>query len=174
MNMVSAISLFVGGLCWVASLFFPALVLDTGQSVMGYWVLLTGWMGVTFFQFAWIANLLIVLAVVLMYRFPIRSTLAAALALLIATQAFWLTEIPGHMSNNQVISHGMGYWLWYFSILCIGLGVVLGADENEPAKDVVTIKEPKPENDPLEQPLQEAIEEITPKAANDEVLVAHK
>lgn len=151
--MVSAVALFIGGLCWVASLWFPVFTTDSGHQIIGYWVLLTGWMGVTLFNFAWLANLLIVIAALAMYRYPIRSTVVAAIALLCATQAFFFSEIPGQLENSQVVDFGLGFWLWYSSILLIGSGVVLGADDEEPSGEVVTIIEPKePEPDDMPAP----------------------
>lgn len=182
MNMVSAIALFIGGLCWVASLWFPVFITDSGHQIIGYWVLLTGWMGVTLFNFAWLANLLIIIAALTMYRYPIRATIVAAIALLSATQAFFFGEIPGQLENSQIIDFGLGFWLWYSSILLVGSGVVLGADDEEPSGDIVSIEKPielekeeysespfaKKESDHTKSPFMS--KETTVLAANDDAV----
>lgn len=124
---LSAIILFLGGLCWVSSLWFPALYTDT-STLMGYWVLVAGWLGIVAFQFGWFANLLIFLSVLWMYKYPIRATLIAAAAVLVATQSFWFTVMPGKYENVNVIGQGTGFWLWYGSLILMCIGVIFGSD----------------------------------------------
>jgi len=120
------ICLFLGGLLWVIAL-SQVVFYTSSVPIMGYWVLATGWMGFSIFQFAWYANLLQVLAVLLMYRAPVRATLITLLALVLAGQSFWFDTIPGQAVDIAVLRLGAGFWLWYASMVLITLGVVFDA-----------------------------------------------
>lgn len=146
-NPLSAIILFLGGLCWVSSLWFPAFYTDT-NALMGYWVLISGWLGIITFQFGWFANLLIFLAVLWMYKYPIRATLVAAAAVLIATQSFWFMVMPGKDENINIIGQGLGFWLWYGSLIIMCIGIIFGSDTEAPAKEGADLKVHQP-NPPI-------------------------
>lgn len=120
------ICLFLGGLLWVVSLSQVAFY-TTNAPVMGYWVLVTGWLGFSIFQFAWYANLLQLLAVLLMYRAPVRATLLTLLALVLAGQGFWFDVIPGQDVDVAVVRLGAGFWLWYAGMVLATLGVIFDA-----------------------------------------------
>lgn len=125
---IASPALFLGGLLWVAAFWLP--VFETpGRTIVGYWVFITGWMGIVVFQFAWYANLLMLMAVIMMYTAPVRATLLAATGLLVATQAFWFNVLPGTTSSTEIVEQGLGFWFWYSSIFLLGLGVVFGSDE---------------------------------------------
>ncbi len=125
---IASPALFLGGLLWVAAFWLP--VFETSDRVItGYWVFAMGWMGVVVFQFAWYSNLLMLMAVIMMYTAPVRATLLAAAGLLVATQAFWFNVLPGTTSSTEIVEHGLGFWFWYGSIFLLGLGVVFGSDE---------------------------------------------
>ncbi|MEZ5537027.1 MAG: hypothetical protein R3F02_15570 [Thiolinea sp.] len=127
---VASIALFLGGLLWVAAFWLP--VFETEQrNIAGYWIFLTGWMGFAIFQFAWYANLLLLVAVILMYSSPIRATLFAALGLLVATQAFWFDALPETTESVEIIGRGAGFWLWYAGIFLMSLGVFFCSDSDE-------------------------------------------
>jgi hypothetical protein len=123
-------SLFLGGFLWVLSL--TQVVFYTSHGVvMGFWVLATGWMGFVLFQFAWYANLLMLLGVLLMQRYPNRAQALVVAAVLLAGQAFWFEDIPGQAANMHVLSLGAGFWLWYGSMVLMTMGVIFGSDEGE-------------------------------------------
>ena len=124
----SDVCLFFGGLLWVSAL-GQVVFYTTHGTVMGYWVCITGWMGFVLFQFAWYANLLQLLAVMLMYRYPNRAMLLAVLAVLLAGQSFWFDDIPGQEVNMHILRLGLGCWFWYVSMVMMTLGVIFGADE---------------------------------------------
>lgn len=126
------VGLFLGGLLWVLSLTQVAFHTTHGV-VMGYWVLTTGWMGFALFQFGWYANLLELLAVLLMYRYPNRAMVLAVMGVLLAGQSFWFDDIPGGETAMHVVRLGAGFWLWYASMVLVTLGVVFGADEGKVA-----------------------------------------
>ncbi|WGZ93848.1 MAG: hypothetical protein QJT81_18990 [Candidatus Thiothrix putei] len=111
---------------------FTQVVFYTDQgAVMGYWVAATGWLGFGLFQFAWYANLLELLGVLIMPRYPNRAMLVVVVGALLAGQAFWFTEIPGGDVDMRVSSLGTGFWMWYASMVLITLGVIFGAAEEE-------------------------------------------
>ena len=125
---IASPALFLGGLLWVAAFWLP--VFETPERIIaGYWVFAAGWLGVVVFQFAWYANLLMLMAVIMMYTAPVRATLLAAAGLLVATQAFWFDVLPGATSSTEILAQGLGFWFWYGSIFLLGLGVVFGTDE---------------------------------------------
>ena len=150
-NPLSAIILFLGGLCWVSSLWFPVFYTDT-NTLMGYWVLVSGWLGIITFQFSWFANLLIFLAVLWMYKYPIRATLVAAAAVLVATQSFWFMVMPGKEENINIIGQGLGFWLWYGSLIIMCVGVIFGSDTEAPSKDTPELKVHQPTSPSINTP----------------------
>lgn len=127
-------SLFLGGLCWVMSLTQVAFHTTHGQ-IMGYWVLATGWMGFALFQFAWYSNLLVLLAVLLMYRRPNVAMGLAVAGVLLAGQAFWFEDIPGQETSMHILRLGAGFWLWYSSIVLLVLGVIFGSGEYDQTQE---------------------------------------
>lgn len=125
-----AVALFLGGLLWVLSL--TQVVFYTSEdNVMGIWVLLTGWMGFAMFQFAWYANLLALLGLLLMYRQPNRAMALAVAAVLLAGQAFWFDTIPNETSSVPVLDLGLGFWFWYASMVLITLGIIFDSGDRE-------------------------------------------
>lgn len=121
------ILLLVGGALWVMSL--TQVVFYTSHGVlMGYWVMVTGWMGFVLLQFAWYANLLVLLGLLLLPRYPNRAMTLVVIAVLVAGQAFWFDTIPGQQANMQIIALGTGFWCWYTAIVLLTLGVIFGSD----------------------------------------------
>lgn len=103
----------------------------TEGAVMGVWVFATGWMGFAMLQFAWYANLLELLGVLMMYRRPNRAIALAVAGVLLAGQAFWFEHIPGEYADVPVVALGSGFWCWYVSIVLITLGVIFDSGERE-------------------------------------------
>lgn len=127
---VASIALFLGGLLWIAAFWLP--VFSTAErDIAGYWVFVSGWMGFVVLQFAWYANLLILIAVILMYSSPVRATVFAALALLVATQAFWFNALPETTQSVAITAKGIGFWLWYAGIFLMSLGVFFCSETDE-------------------------------------------
>ena len=135
---VATPALFLGGLLWVMSFWLPVFITAEGP-IFGYWVFLTGWLGFVLFQFAWYANLLMLVAVIMMYSAPIRATLLAASGLLLATQAIWFELLPATVSAEKIIAQGVGFWCWYASMFLLGLGVIFGSDELTPEQRTVKV-----------------------------------
>lgn len=134
---IAALALFIGGLAWIAAFWFPSFYTSQGP-VEGYWVFATGWMGFTIFQFAWYANLLMLLGIVLMYSSPLWGSILSSLAVLVATQAFWFNSIPTGEVDIPILQLGQGFWCWYGSIALLGLGVFLGSEQTEAEKNQTT------------------------------------
>ncbi len=122
------LGLFFGGLLWVCALTQPVFYTTDG-TVMGYWVFATGWMGFTLFQFAWYANILALLGVLLMYKHPNRAMLCVVVGVLLAGQAFWFDAIPTETRSTQIVSLGLGFWLWFSSMVLITLSVIFGSSD---------------------------------------------
>jgi len=97
------------------------------QAIHGYWILVTGWLGFLFFQFAWYANPLTVLSLLLMRRNPWMALVASTLALLCMSQAFLFFEIPSDIHGNTIAitSRGLGFYCWVGMVACIFYAVVL-------------------------------------------------
>lgn len=131
---LSALALFAGGLAWIAAFWFPAFYTSQG-AVEGYWVFATGWMGFAIFQFAWYANLLMLLGIGLMYTSPLWGATFAGVGVLVATQAFWFSSIPTGEVDMPILQVGQGFWFWYGSIILLGIGVFLGSEQLEAEKN---------------------------------------
>ncbi|MEZ5480286.1 MAG: hypothetical protein R3E95_23245 [Thiolinea sp.] len=144
---VASPALFLGGLLWIIACWLP--VFETAQGhIAGYWVLISGWMGFAMFQFAWYANPLLLMAVILMYSAPLRATLLAALGLLLATQAFWFDALPGTVTATPIVGQGPGFWVWYGSLFLLALGVFWGSDEVAPDERDTLPTQPATEPEP--------------------------
>lgn len=130
---LAATALFLGGLLWVGSLWLPAFQTNQGE-VLGYWLFITGWMGFAVFQFGWYANLVMLLGVLLMNHLPRRAALLALTGIVLATQSFWLHALPGDAVRMDITGLSAGFWLWYASMLLLGIGILLGVDEGRRTK----------------------------------------
>ncbi len=106
----------LGLACFFASLFLTVFF-TTGEDIQGFWVLLIGWIGLVIFQFAWYANLLNLLSLLLLNQRPYISLFLSGIALLIATQTFLFFEIPVGLQNSKIYIKelGLGFYLWYLS-----------------------------------------------------------
>ena len=110
----------------IAAVFFVLSMADTAfvttqQPIKGYWVLLTGWMGFVIFQFAWFANPLILLSLMLFRRKTKWALVASALALICLSQAFMFADIPVDTSgvSIEVVARGNGFYYWVGMVACV-------------------------------------------------------
>ncbi|TXH70640.1 MAG: hypothetical protein E6Q83_05195 [Thiothrix sp.] len=154
---IAALALFIGGLAWIAAFWFPSFYTSQG-SVEGYWVFATGWMGFAIFQFAWYANLLMLLGIVLMYSSPLWGSTLAGFAMLVATQAFWFNSIPTGEVDLPILQLGQGFWCWYGSIIMLGIGVFLGSEHTEAEKNQTTKHKSQSESKPQLKRLHQSSE----------------
>ena len=116
----------------VAAILFCIAMVDTvyttsEQGIQGYWILLTGWLGFLFFQFAWYANPLTVLSLLLMRKHPWWALISSAIALLCMSQAFLFYEIPSDAKGNTIaiLSRGIGFYCWVAMITCVFYSIIM-------------------------------------------------
>lgn len=97
------------------------------QSIHGYWIFLTGWLGFIIFQFAWYATPLNFMALLLMRKRPWWALLCSGLALLAMSQAFLFNEIPMDTSGNTIpiLSRGTGFYSWIIMNGCIFYSIIM-------------------------------------------------
>lgn len=103
------------GLAFFALSLFLPVFFTSDKDIYGFWVLITGWVGVIFIQFAWYANPINLLALLLMRDSPRISLFLSLLALLLASGAFIFNEIPIGVNNEKVFikEFGLGFYIWY-------------------------------------------------------------
>jgi len=108
------IFIFMGLACFAASLFMPVFF-TSGEDIYGYWVLITGWIGLVFIQFAWFANPINLLALLVAHGNPRISLLLSFLALMLASGAFPFQEIPTGINYEKIFikEFGIGFYVWY-------------------------------------------------------------
>jgi hypothetical protein len=106
----------IAAICFSLSLVLTSLH-TSGEDLQGFWVLLTGWLGFIIFQFSWFANPLTLLALLILDKKPWTSLVLSSLAIVLATQAYFFTEIPTGL--NQEITFiqevGLGFYFWYLA-----------------------------------------------------------
>ena len=118
------------GLAYLASLATPAVLdgrtLQDASWAPGWSILLTGPLGLLVLQFAWLANPLIVVSVLLLL-FGRRVSLWLAIpAAIFASEAFSWTSTPNDSPvPTHVLGHGGGFYLWVACAYAV-LGVALG------------------------------------------------
>lgn len=111
LTVLKTIALMLIGLALVLffiSLFEPVFI-TTERAVLGYWVFAIGWMGFIVLQFAWYANLLSLLSLLLMFKHPTRAFFLSLFSLLLAAESFLFNEIP---HNVKIIDIDIGLYLW--------------------------------------------------------------
>ncbi len=119
-ELLSKIFLFLSLLSFVTSLFLLTFFTSDGD-IIGGWVFVLGWMGIVVFQFAWYANPLNILALLIFESRPRISVLLSLLALVIASEAFTFKEIPTglftgiHPEKMFIKELGLGFYSWYLS-----------------------------------------------------------
>ena len=108
------------------SLFEPVFITEN-KEIKGYWVLAMGWMGFVIFQFAWYANLLSLLAVLLMSKRVGTAFILSLLALLLSTESFLFDEVPSASSdkNIAIIDNEIGLYLWIGAHCAVLYAVIL-------------------------------------------------
>lgn len=118
-----SLALFVGACC------APALLIGGSEQPMpGGGLLFIGWMGIVAGQFAWFANPIYALALLLIaFRKWVPATLTAAIALLVAldTLMMFVQEVPtdeAGVNSGRMSSLQIGFFLWIASIAAVVLG----------------------------------------------------
>lgn len=92
---------------------------DNQTVYRGYEVLAVGWLGIFSSDFAWYANLLALVALILalMGRAPKTATLLSVGGVLFGLDAFRFTGMPSLDVPGQPLDHfGSGYYVWEVSL----------------------------------------------------------
>jgi len=121
--------------CWVVACFLPALNLLGKANTQGEQSTMVGVLAfiMAFFamlegQFAWLANPLWFVAMVLVAIGLNRAALIVSVLAILVAQQTWMvvgTEINGDeggVKKYLVTSLGVGFWLWLFSFVLIAAG----------------------------------------------------
>lgn len=92
---------------------------DDQTVYLGYDVLAVGWLGIFSGDYAWYANLLVLVAFVLalMARAPRAAAVLSGGSVLLGLDAFRFTGMPSHNVPGQPLDHlGSGYYVWEVSL----------------------------------------------------------
>jgi hypothetical protein len=111
------------GVLWLASLFLPVIEAHQPQgmtSAGGAGLLAMGWIGLLAFQFGWLANPVLLLALYVLLRarpVSLRAclVLATLLALLLADALTW-TDYPNDGGPGPITAYLAGYWTWIAAV----------------------------------------------------------
>lgn len=116
LNLSINIFMFMGLACFTLSLFMPVFF-TSAEHIYGYWVLLTGWLGLIFIQFAWYANPLNLLALLIARENPRIALLLSIFALILASGTILFYEIPVGLNYEKVFikEFGLGFYIWYLA-----------------------------------------------------------
>ena len=118
-------------ICTALFLFASSLMLTSlftsGDDIRGYWLLIMGWAGLIIFQFSWFANPINLLALLLLQQQPKLALLLSFVALIFASQSFFLSEIPTGIRHGKIFikEFGLGFYLWYLSQSLFFLGILV-------------------------------------------------
>lgn len=98
---------------FIYSLTQTVLITDLNE-ITGIWLLIGGSVGILFFQFAWYANFLSLLALLLVQKTPKKSIIISLVAIALASQSFFLEEVP-FKQPIQIVAYQLAFYFWYFS-----------------------------------------------------------
>ena len=115
-----------GAACFVISL-FSNVFFTPDEDIRGYWVFITGWIGILFLQFAWYANPLNLMALLLVNHSPRIALLLSLLALVLASETFLFYEIPTGINQEKVYIQelGFGFFIWYLAQILFLVSIFL-------------------------------------------------
>jgi hypothetical protein len=127
---VLGISLFF----YIIALCTPALIFQGGgddATWPGFMVMTLGWMGLLVGQFAWLANIpLLIGMILLLCRRWIGTLVCIIIATLLALHSFYLyrQKIPADEASTRylILDHpGVGFYFWLFSIVALGISAII-------------------------------------------------
>ena len=133
--LASKLLIRLSAILYTVSLAVPALEfrnLDGSRSLLlGYQALLTGWLGVFVFQFAWFANIVLIIGAITFACKAWTPTFflgGFALALTMNTLTLFFSALPGidtPSSGGQLTQVGIGFILWVGSILAFTIAATI-------------------------------------------------
>ncbi len=126
LKIIAMLLVLLAFVLFISSLFEPVFITED-HVIKGYWVLAMGWMGFAIFQFAWYANLLSLLAILLMTKRATTAFVLSLLALLLSAESFLFDEIPVASGNKNVaiIDNDIGLYLWIGAHCAVLYAVIL-------------------------------------------------
>lgn len=124
------------GIClffYAIALVLPALVFqdESDATWLGIMVLTLGWMGVLLGQFAWLANIpLLIGMILLLCRRWIGTLVCIIIATLLALHSFALYQqkIPANEASTHylILDYlGVGFYFWLLSIVSVGVSAII-------------------------------------------------
>jgi hypothetical protein len=135
--------LAITGLLYLIACATPALEFDdTQQSIFyGFHILIIGWLAALIAQFAWFANLILLVSIfLLLFRQWIATFIGSLLAFILALQTFMLfsQKIPadGAATRHLLLQNmKIGFYFWLASMLCIGIGALILRHGERPVQE---------------------------------------
>lgn len=120
------------GLGWTAALMLPVATfgLGPGEEWAGWAVLCLGWLGFLLGQFAWVANFLFAVALILLVRGRpplVWGLMIGVLTSLLAAHALGFTRVYSNDGVMPVLAYGAGYYLWIGVVFLGGVALCLAA-----------------------------------------------
>lgn len=127
--------IFFGFACFTSSLFIPVFF-TSSENIVGYWVFITGWMGIVFAQTAWYANPMQLLSMLIASEKPKTAVLLSLLSLVLSTGALLIYEIPLGINNDKLFikEYGFGMYLWILSHAFILLALIFNLYDSKKNK----------------------------------------
>jgi len=127
LKLAENILMLIALMCFSLSLFLP-IFFTSAEDINGFWVLITGWMGLIILQLAWFANPLNLLALLMANKRPRVAFLLSLLAFALASNSFIFFEIPTGINYEKVYiqEFGIGFYFWITSHILVLFGLFFG------------------------------------------------
>jgi uncharacterized membrane protein len=99
--------------------------------MIGYVALIVGWMGIVLGQFAWLANFIWLLSLLLvLFRCWIATVITAILTTLLALQTYTLFshKVPANEAATEYLylqEIKIGFYVWIASFLAVGISAII-------------------------------------------------
>ncbi len=107
---------------YICSLFLPAGFQGNGHIAFGYYLLLIGWAGIIFGCFAWLANILYAISILLLLNNSFkRASYFLAASILVGLQSF--NGIP--IDYERTSPPGIAFYVWELSFIILFIYTLL-------------------------------------------------
>ncbi len=138
---IENVLLYTGVGAYTLSLFLPSIVEIGGTDQgLGFVILIIGWMGVFIFMFAWLANPLLLTALIcIRFKKYTASAVLSLAAFILSLQSYAFhgepTEGPGPGNPTYL---GIGFYVWVLSIVCILIYSIIKMKKSNTFKGALT------------------------------------
>ncbi len=136
---------FIALILWMASLALPGLVFYD-RPLFGIEILILGWLGPLFLNFAWYANLFFLYACLKLIGTRKNTSISIIIATLLATDAFWFRKLVLDEGGGASDLYGYGFgilaWLVAIFLILIAAGIRAKELQGQRIQFVVIIQEP--------------------------------